>query len=115
MIEEKKCTTWQHRIRGVSQTYPPNTKSHLSKEPVGFTRNFVPDCLQTVYLAVQTLTPLFALTVLNFVVFFMVLNRKFNEDSKNVLRTVIFSLQVGFTGDFVPECPSKLCFWQFKL
>jgi len=27
----------------------------------------------------------------------MLLDRKFNEDSKNVLKTVIFSLQVGFT------------------
>jgi len=38
------------------------------------------------------------------------LNRKFNEDSKNVLRTVIFSLQVGFTDDFVPDCFYKLYF-----
>jgi len=29
------------------------------------------------------------------------LDRKFNEDSKNVPKTVSFSLQVGFTGDFV--------------
>jgi len=42
----------------------------------------------------------------------MTLVRKFNEDSKNLLKTVIFSLQVDFTGDFVPDCPSKLCFWQ---
>jgi len=58
----------------------------------------------TVFLAIQILTPLFSLTVLNFVVFFMLLDRKFNEDSKNVLKTVIFSLQVSFTGDFVPDC-----------
>jgi len=45
----------------------------------------------------------------------MLLDRKLNEDSKNVLKTVIFSLQVGFTGDFVADCPLKLCFWQFKL
>jgi len=32
---------------------------------------------------------------------FQVLDRKFNEDSKNVLKTVIFVLQVGFSGDFV--------------
>jgi len=36
-------------------------------------------------------------------VFFRLLNRKFNEDSKNVLKTVIFSLQMGFTLDLVPE------------
>jgi len=44
----------------------------------------------------------------------MLLDRKFNEDSSNVLKTVIFSLQVGLTGDFVPDCPFKLYFWQFK-
>jgi len=33
----------------------------------------------------------------------MLLDRKFNEDSKNVLKTVIFSLQVGLTSDFVPK------------
>jgi len=31
-----------------------------------------------------------------------------NEDSKNVRKTVIFSLQVSFTGDFVPDGPFKL-------
>jgi len=45
----------------------------------------------------------------------MSLDRKFNGDSKNVLKTVILSRQVGFTGDFVPDCPFKLCFWQIKL
>jgi len=39
-------------------------------------------------------------TVPNFVVFFRLLNRKFNEDFKNVLKTVIFVPQMGFTGDF---------------
>jgi len=68
-----------------------------------------------VFLPVQTLTPLFYLTVSNFVVFFRLLNKKFNEDFKNVLRTVIFSLQVALTSDFVPDCPFKLCFRQFKL
>jgi len=43
------------------------------------------------------------------------LDRKFNEDFKNVLKTVIFSLQVGFTGDFVLDSSFKLCFWQFEL
>jgi len=32
-----------------------------------------------------------------------------------VLKTVIFSLQMGPTYDFVPDCLYKLCFWQFKL
>jgi len=36
----------------------------------------------------------------------MLLDRKFNEDSKNVIKTVIFSLQVGFTVNFVPDCLS---------
>jgi len=38
------------------------------------------------------------------VVFFMSLDRTFNEDSKKVLKTVILSLQVGITGDFVLDC-----------
>jgi len=42
------------------------------------------------------------------------MDMKFNEDTRNVLKTVIFSLQVGFTGDFVPDCSIKLCFWQIK-
>jgi len=48
------------------------------------------------------------------IAFFRLLERKFNEDFKNVLKTVIFSLQEGFRGDFVPDCFFKLCFWQFK-
>jgi len=40
----------------------------------------------------------------------MSLGKKFNEDSKNVLQILIFSLEVSFTGDFVSECPLKLCF-----
>jgi len=39
----------------------------------------------------------------------------FNKDSKNMLKTIIFSLQVGFLGKFVPDCPLKLCFRHFKL
>jgi len=31
--------------------------------------------------------------------------RKFNENSKNVLKTIIFLVKVGFTGDYVPDCP----------
>jgi len=32
----------------------------------------------------------------------MLVNRKFNEDFKIVLKTVIFSPQVGLTSNFVP-------------
>jgi len=32
-----------------------------------------------------------------------------------MIKTVIFSLQVSFTGDIVPDYPIKLYFWQFKL
>jgi len=39
----------------------------------------------------------------------MLSDRKFNEDLKNLLKTVIFLLQVGFTDDFVPDYPFKLC------
>jgi len=37
------------------------------------------------------------------------------KDYKNVVKIVIFLLQVELTGDFGPDCPFKLCFWQFKL
>jgi len=50
---------------------------------------------QTVFLRVQILTPLFSLTVQNFVAFFRLLDKEFNKESKVVLKTVIFSLQVG--------------------
>jgi len=63
-----------------------------------------------VFLAVQTLTPLLLVTVLSFVVFFRILNRKFNENFKSVLKTLIFLLQVGFISDFVLDCPFKLSF-----
>jgi len=69
-----------------------------------FISDFVPDC-QTVFLAVQILTPLFSLTVSNFVVFFTSLGGKFKEDFKNVLKTVISSLQVDFKDDFASDCP----------
>jgi len=36
------------------------------------------------------------------------LDRKFDEDFKNVLKTVIFSLQVGLTDDFIFDCSLKL-------
>jgi len=51
-----------------------------------------------VFLSVQSLAPLFSLTVLHFVVFFRLLDRKFIGDFKNVLKTVIFSLQVDLQG-----------------
>jgi len=34
----------------------------------------------------------------------MLLDRKFNEDSKNVLKNVIQGLQMGFTDNFVADC-----------
>jgi len=37
-------------------------------------------------------TPLFSLTVPNFVMLFRLFDKKFNEDSKTLLKTVIFSL-----------------------
>jgi len=48
-----------------------------------------------------------SLTVPNFVVFLRLLDGKFNEDFKNVLKTVIFLLQVE-TGNFVLDCHFKL-------
>jgi len=63
-----------------------------------------------VFLADQTLTALFLVTTKFCSDFSRLLQRKFNEDSKNVLKTVFFLLQVDFTGDYVPDCPFKLCF-----
>jgi len=40
---------------------------------------------------------------------------KFYEDFKNVLKTIIFFLQVGFTSDFLLDFSFKLWFWQFKV
>jgi len=37
-------------------------------------------------------------------VIFRLLDRKFNEYSKNVTKTVILLFQVSFTGNFVPDC-----------
>jgi len=45
-----------------------------------------------------------------FLSFFRLLDKKFYEDFKNVLKTVIFFLQMGFPGDSVPDCPFKLYF-----
>jgi len=61
-----------------------------------------------------SLQSIFSLTVLSNCVFFRLWRRKFDEDTKNVLKTFIFTLQVSFTVDLVPDCPFKLCFWQFK-
>jgi len=36
------------------------------------------------------------------------LDRKFHHDSKNVLKTFIFSLQMGLTSNFVPDCQAVL-------
>jgi len=57
-----------------------------------------------VFLAVQILIPFSSLILRDFEVFFMSLDRKFNEVSKNVLETVIFLLEVEFPGNFVAEC-----------
>jgi len=37
----------------------------------------------------------------------MSLDRKFNEDSKNVLKNMFRSLQMGFTCYFIPDCYFK--------
>jgi len=58
---------------------------------------------------------LFLLDYTKSLMFLRLLDRKFNKNSKNVLKTVIFSLLVGFKGDFVPDCSYKLCFWLSKL
>jgi len=47
---------------------------------------------QTVFLTFHTLTPLFSLNVLKFLLFLRLMDRKFNGDSKNVLKIVIFIL-----------------------
>jgi len=70
---------------------------------------------QTVFFAISALIVFFSLTEIDIVVFFMSLDRKFNEDSKNVLRNMIRSLKMRFTCYFVIDCSFKLCFLQFKL
>jgi len=85
-------------------------KTVIFLTPNGFYKRFCPWLsFQTVFLAIQILTAFFSLTVLDFALYFMSLDKKFKDDSKNVLKTVIFLLQVGFTGDFVSDCPFKLC------
>jgi len=41
-------------------------------------------------------------------VFFLLCDRKFNEESKNVLKIVIFSLKVGLTSNYVSDCQAVL-------
>jgi len=48
------------------------------------------------FLGIQMLTAFFSLTVHDFVVFIRSSDRKFSEDSKNVIKNMIWSLQVGF-------------------
>jgi len=66
--------------------------SNCVSSSTNFDTTFLPDCTKSCS------------------IFFRLLDRKFNEDSKNVLKTVIFLLQVGFTGDFVSDSPFKLFF-----
>jgi len=61
-----------------------------------------------VFLAVQ----IDSLTVPNFVLFFKVSDRKFNEDSKNVLKTIIFLLQRGLTPIFYMTVPNFVLFFK---
>jgi len=71
---------------------------------------------QTVFLSIQTLTQLFFLSrYTKFCSVFRLLDRKFNEESKNVVKIVTFLHQVSFTGNFISDCPFKLCFYQVKL
>jgi len=81
---------------------------------VSFTGNFVADCLFKLRFWQFRISYRFSPGLyLISSVFLMLLDRKFNENSKNVLKTVIFLLQVSFTGDFVPYCSFKPSFWQF--
>jgi len=98
--------------RKFSEDYKNVLKTVIFPFQVGFTSDFVADCSFKLYFfSVQTLTLLFSLTVPDFFEFFMSLNRKFSEDYKNVLKTVIFPFQVGLTSDFVSDCFFKLSFW----
>jgi len=45
----------------------------------------------------------------NFLVFFRLLDSKFNGDSKNVLKTIILSPQAWFTVDFVSDGLKENC------
>jgi len=83
---------------------------------VGFTSNFVLDCLfKLSFWQLKLWHHFFPRLYQIFECFLRLLDRKFSGDSKNVLKTVIFPLQVGFTRNFVPECSFKLSFWHLKL
>jgi len=83
---------------------------------VGFLGDFVTDCLFKLCFWQFKFCHRFCPRLYQILkCFFGLLDRKFNENSKNVLKTVIFSLQVGFLGDFVTDCLFQLCFWKFKL
>jgi len=72
---------------------------------VGFTGDFVPDCpFKLGFWQFKFWHRFFSLAVPNLVAFLRLLNRKFSEDSKNVLTTFIFSLQAGLTNYFVSDC-----------
>jgi len=71
---------------------PKMCLKQLFSHSVDFSGDFVFDCPFKLRLTGQTLTPLLYLTVSNFVVFFRLLDSKFNEDSKSMPKTVIFSL-----------------------
>jgi len=77
--------------------FPLIVLSNCVPSSSNFNTAFLPDC------------------TVSFVVFFRLLDSKFNEDSKNVLKSVIVSLQVAFRGDFVLDYLYNLCFSQFKL
>jgi len=79
---------------------------------VGFTGDFVPDCSLKCVFGSSNFHWMDEWTLFTgFCSVFMSLDRKFNGNSKNVLKTVIFSLQVGFTGDFVLDCGTVFLFY----
>jgi len=82
---------------GFAGEFVPDSPFKLCSCSTNFDTAFLPDCTK------------FCSVLLR------LLDRKLNEDSKNVLKLVIFSLQVGFTVDFLPDCTFKLCFCQFKI
>jgi len=85
---------------------------------MGFTADFVPDCAFYLFFCVSDRSNFDTAFLPDCTklckYFFRLFDRKFKKDSKNVIKTVIFSLQMGFTADFVPDCPFYLCFCQFK-
>jgi len=81
---------------------------------VDFTGNFVPVLSNCVSVSSNFDTAFLPDCTKSCNVYSRLLNRKINADSKHVLKTVIFLLQMGFTDDFVSDCPFRLCFCQFK-